>query len=139
MVPHVRRIVDEDFFKQWTPKMAWVLGVIYTDGCLVRPHGSVKGRLALSQKKPELIEKVLTLLSSNAKLLFTPKKGITGAVHRVSISNYDQWLDPTFQHIEPLNALLRPYPSEELTAYSVSTLVNNPRHDVPQCLEPVSV
>ena len=54
-------------------------------------------------------------------------------------ASYDQWLDPTFQHIESLNALLRPYPSEELTAYTVSTLVNNPRHDVPQCLEPVSV
>ena len=52
---------------------------------------------------------------------------------------YDQWLDPTFQHIEPLKALLRPYLSEELMAYPVSTLVNNPRHDVPQCLEPVSV
>ena len=52
---------------------------------------------------------------------------------------YDQWIDPTLQHIEPLKALLRPYPSEELTAYPVSTLVNNPRHDVPQCLEPVSV
>ena len=77
MVPHVRRIVDEDFFKQWTPKMAWVLGLIYTDGCLVEPHGSVKGRLTLSQKEPELIEKVLTLLNSNAKLLFTPKKGMT--------------------------------------------------------------
>lgn len=54
-------------------------------------------------------------------------------------TSYDQWLDPTFQHIEPLKALLRPYLSEELTAYPVSTLVNNPRHDAPQCLEPVSV
>ena len=54
-------------------------------------------------------------------------------------SSYDQWLDPTFQQAEPLKALLRPYPSEELTAYPVSTLVNNPRHDAPQCLEPVSV
>jgi putative SOS response-associated peptidase YedK len=54
-------------------------------------------------------------------------------------ASYDQWLDPTFQQIEPLKALLRPYLSEELTAYPVSTLVNNPRHDVPQCLEPVSV
>jgi len=52
---------------------------------------------------------------------------------------YDKWLDPTVQHAEPLKALLRPYSSEELTAYPVSTLVNNPRHDVPQCLEPVSV
>lgn len=54
-------------------------------------------------------------------------------------ASYDQWLDPTFQQAEPLKALLRPYSSEELTAYPVSTLVNNPRHDAPQCLEPVSV
>ena len=54
-------------------------------------------------------------------------------------TSYDQWLDPAFQHIEPLKALLRPYLSEELTAYPVSTLVNNPRHDAPQCLEAVSV
>jgi len=54
-------------------------------------------------------------------------------------ASYDQWLDPTFQNIETLNGLLRPYPSEELTAFPVSTLVNNPRHDAPQCLEPVTV
>jgi putative SOS response-associated peptidase YedK len=57
----------------------------------------------------------------------------------LSPTSYDQWLDPTFQQIALLNALLRPYPSKELTAYPVSTLVNNPRHDAPQCLEPVSV
>jgi putative SOS response-associated peptidase YedK len=54
-------------------------------------------------------------------------------------TSYDQWLDPAFQQAEPLKALLRPYRSEELTAYPVSTLVNNPRQDAPQCLEPVSV
>ena len=54
-------------------------------------------------------------------------------------ASYDQWLDQTFQQAEPLKALLCPYPSEELTAFPVSTLVNNPRHDAPQCLEPVSV
>jgi putative SOS response-associated peptidase YedK len=53
--------------------------------------------------------------------------------------SYDQWLDPAFQHIEPLNALLRPYPSEEITVCPVSTLVNNPRHDAPECLEPLPV
>jgi putative SOS response-associated peptidase YedK len=51
---------------------------------------------------------------------------------------YDQWLDPTFQHAESLKALLCPYPSEEILAYPVSRLVNNPRHDVPDCLEPIS-
>lgn len=47
---------------------------------------------------------------------------------------YTQWLDPTVQDIQSLHALLRPYPSEELMACPVSTLVNNPRHDVPECL-----
>jgi len=54
-------------------------------------------------------------------------------------TSYDQWLDPTFQQAESLKTLLRPYPSEELTAYSVSMLVNNPRHDAPDCLEPLQV
>jgi len=54
-------------------------------------------------------------------------------------STYDQWLDPTVHDAETLKSLIRPYPSEELTAYPVSTLVNNPRHDAPDCLEPVSV
>ena len=57
----------------------------------------------------------------------------------LSPASYDQWLDPTVQQVESLTALLRSYPSEELLAYPVSTLVNNPRHDAPQCLEPASV
>lgn len=52
---------------------------------------------------------------------------------------YEQWLDPAFQQIEPLKALLRPYSDEDLIAHPVSTLVNNPRHDVQQCLEPVAL
>ena len=47
----------------------------------------------------------------------------------LSPASYDQWLDPTFQHVECLTALLRPNPSEELTAYPVSTLGNNPRQE----------
>jgi putative SOS response-associated peptidase YedK len=50
-----------------------------------------------------------------------------------------QWLDPTFQQAASLQALLRPYPSEELLAYPVSTPVNNPRHDAPECLGPLPV
>ncbi len=58
--------------------------------------------------------------------------------HRMPVmlpaTSYTQWLDPTIQDIHALQALLRPYPGEELTAYPVSTLVNNPRHDVVECL-----
>ena len=52
--------------------------------------------------------------------------------------DYDLWLDPTMQQVETLRPLLRPFSSDELVAVPVSTLVNNPRHDVPQCLEPAT-
>jgi putative SOS response-associated peptidase YedK len=57
----------------------------------------------------------------------------------LSPASYDQWLDLTVQQAEPLKTLLRPYPSEELLAYPVSTLVSNPRHDAPDCLEALPV
>ena len=57
----------------------------------------------------------------------------------LSPASYDQWLDPTVQQTEPLKALLRPYPGDELLACPVSTLVNNPRHDAPDCLEALPV
>ena len=53
-------------------------------------------------------------------------------------ADYDGWLDPTIQQAETLKPLLRPCSSENMAAYPVSTLVNNPRHDVPECLEPVA-
>ena len=46
---------------------------------------------------------------------------------------------PDFPASGTTKALLRPYLSQELTAYPVSTMVNNSRHDAPQCLEPVSI
>jgi putative SOS response-associated peptidase YedK len=54
-------------------------------------------------------------------------------------ASYGRWLNQTVQQAEPLKALLRPYPGDELLAHPVSTLVNNPRHDAPDCLEAVSV
>ena len=53
--------------------------------------------------------------------------------------DYETWLDPAFQQVATLNTLLRPFPAEHMTAFPVSTVVNNPRHDAPQCLEPVAV
>lgn len=50
---------------------------------------------------------------------------------------YDQWLDPELRLAGPLEALLQPYPAAAMTAYPVSTYVNNARNDGPQCLDPL--
>jgi putative SOS response-associated peptidase YedK len=49
---------------------------------------------------------------------------------------YEHWLDPTAKDLPQLQGLLRPYPSEKLTAYPVGKHVNNPRHDDALCIAP---
>jgi putative SOS response-associated peptidase YedK len=52
--------------------------------------------------------------------------------------DYDRWLDPT-QRPELLQPLLRPYDAQQMVSYAVNTQVNNPRHDRPDCIEPIAV
>jgi putative SOS response-associated peptidase YedK len=53
-------------------------------------------------------------------------------------ADYERWLDPANQTGAGLAELLRPYPAEEMTFHPVSTLVNNPRNDSPECIKPVA-
>lgn len=50
----------------------------------------------------------------------------------------DHWLDPGEHDRGRLQALLKPYPSEEMDAYDVAPVVNNTRHDAPDCIAPAS-
>jgi putative SOS response-associated peptidase YedK len=52
-------------------------------------------------------------------------------------ADYDLWLDPAIQEIERLQPLLRAYPAEAMTAYPVSTVVNSPANDTPECITPL--
>ena len=55
----------------------------------------------------------------------------------LSSEHYDLWLDPEFQAAAPLQALLHPAPVELLRFHRVSSLVNNPRHEDPDCITPI--
>jgi len=61
--------------------------------------------------------------------------------HRMPVildpGDYDLWLDPSLQDPDRLQPLLRPYPADAMSAYPVSTRVNSPAHDSPDCIEPV--
>ena len=45
----------------------------------------------------------------------------------------DRWLEPHAE-VRDLSAMLTPLPSEEMEAYEVSTFVNSPRNDSPECV-----
>jgi len=52
--------------------------------------------------------------------------------------DYDRWLDPAVQRPDALRPLLRPYPPEAMMGSAVGPHVNNPIHDDPRCIEPIS-
>jgi putative SOS response-associated peptidase YedK len=70
-----------------------------------------------------------------------PPNGIVAPIHDrmpviVPVDARERWLaadsDP-----RDLAALLRPYPADAMEAYDVSRLVNTPKNDGPECIQPV--
>lgn len=50
--------------------------------------------------------------------------------------DYARWLDPGVTSAEALRPLLGPFPAAAMTAFPVSTRVNNPAFDDPACMAP---
>jgi putative SOS response-associated peptidase YedK len=53
----------------------------------------------------------------------------------VDENDYGYWLDPDAE-TERLKQMLGPFPSDRMEAYPVSTKVNNPQNDTPDCVQP---
>ncbi|MDT3779750.1 SOS response-associated peptidase [Nitrospira sp. MA-1] len=75
-------------------------------------------------------------------LITTTPNAVMEPIHHrmpviLSSRDFADWLDPTVQAVERVNTLLRPFPPEEMEAYPVSQLVNNPRNDRPECINPI--
>lgn len=74
-----------------------------------------------------------TIITTQANELIQPVH------HRMPVilaqEHEDVWLDPDNRDTQRLTALLKPYPTEEMEAYPVSTLVNSPKNDSPECIE----
>lgn len=76
-----------------------------------------------------------TLLTTGANDLIRPLHLRMPVI--LAPAGYDLWLDPSPHEVEHLQSLLQPYPAEEMIAYPVSTRVNSPAHDSPECITPV--
>ncbi|MDX1414207.1 MAG: SOS response-associated peptidase [Candidatus Promineifilaceae bacterium] len=74
-------------------------------------------------------------------ILTTEPNELMAAIHNrmpviIEAEDYSMWLDPG---PDPTDAqhLLRPYTAQKMVAYPVSTAVNNPRNENPQCVQPI--
>ena len=98
-----------------------------------RPFG-LAGLWERWEKHGEPVESC-TILTTEANELMQPIHERMPVI--IPPDQYGLWLDPRWEDTEKLAKLLRPFPSEGMLAYRVSTLVNNAKNDVPQCVEAI--
>lgn len=98
-----------------------------------RPFG-LAGLWERWDKQGERIESC-TILTTDANEIMSPIHDRMPVI--IPPEKYSLWLDPTEHDRKKLTRLLRPFDSDEMTAYSVSTFVNNAKHDSAQCIEPI--
>jgi predicted DNA-binding protein YlxM (UPF0122 family) len=116
--------VNEDFFSSWSSAMAYVTGVICTDGNLdpgrIREPWRAKSsstipRISVAQKEPELLEKILHLMDCDAKLTFRKEmiygKIKSGALYQFSISNGKLYDDVVRLGLTPNKSLTMQFPN----------------------------
>jgi putative SOS response-associated peptidase YedK len=80
-------------------------------------------------------------VSATFTILTTEPNELAARVHDrmpviVAPADYPAWLDAKVTSAPPLRALLRPFPGAAMTAFPVSTAVNNPAVDDPSCIAP---
>ena len=111
-----RIILNESFFSSWSIGMAYVLGVIFTDGNLSPRGGTCPiDHFTISQKEPELLAKVLALMECNAKIFFR-KEHIyngkkAGALHWFRIANNNVYNDLIKLGLSPNKSLVITFPN----------------------------
>jgi putative SOS response-associated peptidase YedK len=79
----------------------------------------------------------------SATIITTEPNELVARIHTrmpviLSRDAYAQWLDSTPDLPNNNQSLLIPYPSAEMEAYPVSSLVNSPKNDLPEIILPVT-
>lgn len=111
--------IDEDFFRHWSNEMAYVLGVIYTDGHInpgrkldpSQKTTTMSPRLVIAQKEPELLLKVSKLMKCNMKLRYKKKRGIAGALYVFDICSQKIYDDLTNFGLSPQKSKTIEFPN----------------------------
>lgn len=89
-------------------------------------------------KKPDgSLLHTFTIITTQANELLRPVHDRMPVILQPEDENL--WLDPNLKDVTRLTPLLTPYPANALEAYDVSAIVNSPKNDVPECVQPVNI
>jgi len=76
-----------------------------------------------------------TILTAEANAMLKPLHDRMPVI--LSPENFAKWLDPEIQQPEEIVPHLQPISAKELAMHPVSTLVNSPKNEKPECVERV--
>ena len=80
-------------------------------------------------------QETFTIVTTEPNALLAPIHNRMPAI--VAPEDYGRWLEPENRDPSSLMGLLAPYPPEQMSAYPVSTYVNKPENEGPECVRPV--
>jgi len=108
--------INKNFFKSWSPEMAYVLGFIYADGTLyegrnrnpdVKTSSSGSG-VSISQNDPEILEKIKLLMSCDKKL-YKAKNTPKGYQYLLNLNDEEMFADLVKLGLTPAKSLCTPF------------------------------
>jgi putative SOS response-associated peptidase YedK len=85
--------------------------------------------------KQELLESC-TLITTAANEMMKPIHDRMPVI--LDPAEFSPWLDPGLKEADRVSQLLRPIPAENMEAYPITTYVNSPKNEGPECIAPLS-
>ena len=102
--------VDENFFKNWTPEMAYVLGFFAADGCLTVNHKRGNKYIEFTSTDYDIIEKIKTALKSDHKIGIRLGKKNCKTAYRLQIGSKEIFDDLIALGFTPTKSLVMKFP-----------------------------
>ncbi len=87
-------------------------------------------------KKPDGNElRTYTIITTQANELLKPVHDRMPVI--LNREDEDKWLDPEWKDAQKLGELLKPFAADQMESHYVSLMVNSPKNDLAQCIQPV--
>src|SRR3989344_1091934 len=88
----ILKTLNQNFFKTWTPEMAYVLGFFAADGCMFT-HSSGGKYIELTSCDRSILEKIRRLLNSDHKISSRKRSKDWSESYRIQIGSKEIWND----------------------------------------------
>lgn len=79
--------------------------------------------------------KTFTIITCEANAVLAPVHDRMPVI--LADGEREAWLDPDYEDLASLSRMLDSYPADEMESYPVSTRVNSPKNESPECIDPV--